>query len=159
MILLKYNTMSYVDLDKMSFMSSFSLLLNEIKLERMHICSSKPNMAGVKRWVLHFVLCWGPFVPVLGTARTLAALPHPTHLLYRISTLIVTPLPITHVIPYTTVPCPCAWPDAQKWLESKDRARSHWHHVLMSLKAWWQRNNNHFYLSPKICTHLKKINM
>lgn len=74
------------------------LLLNEINFERMHSCSSKPNIAGVKECVLHFVLCWGPFVPFLGTARILAAHPHPTHLLYHISTLIITPLPITHVM-------------------------------------------------------------
>lgn len=60
--------------------------------------------------------------------------PHPAHLQYHISTLIVTPLPITHVIPHATLPCPCARPAAQKGLENKDRARCHWYHVLMSLE-------------------------
>ena len=75
-------------------------------------------------------------MPVFSTAGILAALPHPAHLQNHISTLIVTPLPITHVIPHATLPCPCAWPAARKGLENKDRARCHQYHALMSLELW-----------------------
>lgn len=65
-------------------------------------------------------------MPVFNTAGILAALPHQAHLQYHISTVIVTPLPITHVIPHATLPCPCARPAAQK-----GRARCHF------FMFWW----------------------
>lgn len=43
-------------------------------------------------------------MPILGTAGTLAALFHPTHSLHHVNVVIVTPLPITHVIPHATLP-------------------------------------------------------
>lgn len=61
-------------------------------------------------------------LPVFNS-RTLAPLPHPTHLPRHISTLIASPLPITLVIPHATLTCPCAQPDVRKWSESKDRAK------------------------------------
>ena len=54
------------------------------------------------------ICCWRPIVPVLNTAGILAALPHPAHLQNHISTLIVMPLPITHVIPHAPLPASCS---------------------------------------------------
>lgn len=89
-----------------------------------------------ERRVPHFVVCvfMDASCQFLVQRGSWLPPPHPAHLQYHISTLIVTPLPITHVIPHATLPCPCARPAAQKGLENKDRARCHWYHVLMSLE-------------------------
>lgn len=73
----------------------------------------------------------GPMMPDLSPGGILAALPHPAHLQQHMSTLIVTPLPITHVIRHATLLCPRAEPAAQKRAETGQGG-----HVSMSLELW-----------------------